>query len=440
MRSYGLHLRLLLPATLAFACGEPDSSSGERSIAAGGHVSCVVDDGAAVKCWGRNDGAAPGMRSDEEMLGDDELPSSYAGFRFDSPVRQLAPGSLRSCAVLETGKVWCWGHEPGRSFGHPDWDGSLGDDEFPTEASALDLGALPPVVGAGVGNGFRCFLHDDAKVRCFGSNFYGQIGLGDQHAFGERFGDDASEPLAEMPVLDLGGDVETLVAGGPGACAVLKGGALRCWGQASFGRLGLGSLAFGDALGDDEAVVSAEPVRTGAGPVTDVATSTRHTCALHADGSIVCWGETGPWLGAEVTFGDPRFGLGVGDTEHPDVLEPIRIDGGFADVCVGIDHTCALSNAGAVRCWGVSLEGQLGLGNTEFLGDDESVADIPDVPLGERVTQMECGYASTCVLLESSDVRCWGRNSFGALGRAWPIDRHLGDDEAVLSVGPVQWK
>lgn len=50
----------------------------------------------------------------------------------------------------------------------------------------------------------------------------------------------------------------------------------------------------------------------------------------------------------------------------------VAIDAGDA-------HTCARLNNGAVRCWGLGIHGQLGYGNMESIGDDESPASAGDV-------------------------------------------------------------
>ena len=46
----------------------------------------------------------------------------------------------------------------------------------------------------------------------------------------------------------------------------------------------------------------------------------------------------------------------------------------------GSFHNCALTSNGAVACWGRNDYGQLGYGNTENIGDDETPAEAGDVP------------------------------------------------------------
>jgi alpha-tubulin suppressor-like RCC1 family protein len=50
-------------------------------------------------------------------------------------------------------------------------------------------------------------------------------------------------------------------------------------------------------------------------------------------------------------------------------------------ISAGDNHTCALLETGAVRCWGENQFGQLGQANTLTLGDDETPALLPDIVL-----------------------------------------------------------
>jgi alpha-tubulin suppressor-like RCC1 family protein len=82
--------------------------------------------------------------------------------------------------------------------------------------------------------------------------------------------------------------------------------------------------------------------------------------------------------------------------------------------------------------------GQLGYGNTNTIGDDETPASAGDVDVGETVTQISAGAAHTCALLASGNIRCWGQGSDGRLGYGNQSD--IGDDETPVSAGnvPVQ--
>ncbi len=89
----------------------------------------------------------------------------------------------------------------------------------------------------------------------------------------------------------------------------------------------------------------------------------------------------------------------------------------------GTLNACAILIDGGLRCWGYGGYGQLGLGTTDSVGDDEQPSSAPVVPVGGPVAQVAVGERHTCALLESGGVRCWGLS--GDSGAADTV----GDDE-----------
>ena len=74
-----------------------------------------------------------------------------------------------------------------------------------------------------------------------------------------------------------------IAAGVNHTCALLSGGAVRCWGDGASGRLGYGNT---NNIGDNETPASAGDVDVG-GTVTEIAAG-RHTCALLSTGAVRC--------------------------------------------------------------------------------------------------------------------------------------------------------
>ena len=108
-------------------------------------------------------------------------------------------------------------------------------------------------------------------------------------------------------------------------------------------------------------------------------------------------------------------------------------------LAAGGDHTCAILANGSVRCWGLGVDGQLGYGNKDNIGDDETPASAGAVPLGARhtATAIAAGELHTCAILDDGSVRCWGYGGDGRLG--YGNTRNLGDTPATTpdKLGPV---
>ncbi len=157
-----------------------------------------------------------------------------------------------------------------------------------------------------------------------------------------------------------------------------------------------------------------------------VAVGSFHTCALTNAGAVKCWG-----------YG----GLGVlGDGTTTSRWTPVDVVGlstGVIAISTRSDHTCALTSGGGVKCWGVNHDGQLGDGTTtaRFMPVDVS-------GLSSGVIAISAGGLHTCALTSGGSVKCWGGNGDGALGdgtttsRPTPVDvSGLGSSVIAITTG-----
>jgi alpha-tubulin suppressor-like RCC1 family protein len=137
-----------------------------------------------------------------------------------------------------------------------------------------------------------------------------------------------------------------------------------------------------------------------------IATGLNHTCALTSASGVLCWGNN-------------QYGqVGNGSTTTA-VTSPANIIGfslpAFVGLVAGANHTCALQTDGGASCWGRNSNGQLGNGITST--NAYSAFRVTVIGLSNAVA-LAAGLSHTCALQASGTVHCWGDNQYGQLGDA----------------------
>ena len=384
-------------------------------LASGQGHACALVVGGRVRCWGDNLDGQLGDGTTTDRL----TPVTVRGL---THAVAIAAASSHTCALLGDGTVSCWGNNSDGQLG----DGTTDDRPFPT----LVVG-LSGAVAIATGTSHTCAIVGDGTVRCWGLNASGQLGDGT-----------TTQRLSPMFVTDVAGAVG-IAAASDHTCAVIGNGTVACWGSNAVGQLGDGTTTtrliavFVDGL----------PTR-----VVDVASTSEHTCARLANGTVHCWGgnQSGQ-LGDRTTISPqlipvPVSGLGnavaiaagssqtcalladgsmrcwgantlgvLGNGTVLDSLVPTPVLGGGGnnparDVAAGGNHTCAVRASGAVACWGDNTNGQL--------GDGTNVSRLTPVAVGglSDAVAVAAGELHTCAVLGDGTVRCWGANSNGQLG------------------------
>ena len=208
-----------------------------------------------------------------------------------------------------------------------------------------------------------------------------------------------------MPIKVAGiTDATAIAAGGWHSCALQEAGTISCWGRNRSGQLGNGQST-GD-FNDDSADSSVPLEVEGIVDATDIATGTSHSCALHQDGTISCWGNNGDGQ--------------LGNETDTDSQVPVKILGitDATAITAGWGHSCALHEAGTISCWGNNTFGQLGNGqSTSDFNDDSADSPVPikvaDIANAEAITT---SHFHSCALHQDGTISCWGNNSSGQLG------------------------
>lgn len=174
-------------------------------------------------------------------------------------------------------------------------------------------------------------------------------------------------------------------------CALTAAGGVMCWGDNTYGQLGDGTTLSRSTPVDVSGLTSG---------VSAVSAGSSHTCALMSSGNVMCWGSN-----AYGQLGDKT------NTDHSTPVQVTNLSDDFIAVVSGFFHTCALTTAGGVMCWGENAAGQLGDGTSTARNTPVAVSE-----LSSGVTAITAGGWHTCALITSGEVKCWGNNSDGQLG------------------------
>jgi alpha-tubulin suppressor-like RCC1 family protein len=385
----------------------------EETLAAGGHHTCALME-TAVRCWGSGDLGQLGY-GNMNSIGDDETPASAGDVDVGGVVVELALGAYHTCARLDGGAVRCWGLGGFGQLGYGNTE-AIGTELPPSSAGDVDVGGV--VVELAAGTTHTCARLDTGAVRCWGWGHKGELGYGNTDSIGD------DETPASAGDVDLGGVAVEITAGSDRTCARLETGAVRCWG---FGNLGYENGET-NSIGDDETPASAGDVDVGS-TVVDLDAGQEHICALLEAGNVHCWGNN--------DFGQLGYGHtnSIGDDETPASAGDVDVGGVVVEIAAGRNHTCVRLENNNIRCWGHGEFGQLGYGNTNSIGDDETPASAGDVDIGGAAAEITAGINHTCTRLQNGAVRCWGWNLHGELGygKTGPV----GDDETPASAGDV---
>ena len=324
----------------------------------------------------------------------------------DYESRTLAPG----CAIRPGGSLKCWGSNFAGELGLGDTF-ARGDNpgEMGDALPAVDLGTGRKVVSIARSYLHSCALLDNATVKCWG------IGVSK-----DMYGNGPGEMGDTLVPIDFGfGQTVMAISTGGHACAILADGSVKCWGSNDDGQLGLGD-AISRLFPSDVA-----PLGTGRKAIA-ISAGYKHTCAVLDDRSVKCWGK------------NARGQLGLGDTknrgaatlgEMGDYLPKVNLGTGRTAVSVsaGEVHTCALLDNATVKCWGAGADGLLGNGSTADRGDaaNEMGDALPPINfgLGRTTLAISCGTSSSCAILDDHSVKCWGNNSAGQLGVGDSVSR-----------------
>ena len=347
---------------------------------------------------------------------------------------QIVATRGRTCAIRADETVTCWG----------------GDDGFREHLAAADLDDVVAISTSDHATDrlHSCMVEDRGDVYCWGSGSKGQLGQG-------------TTSTHHLPVRVSGIRDAVAVAAGAGyTCALHNDGEVSCWGLNDEGQLGNG--------GTRSAFHDPRPVPRLDGVVA-ITAGERHSCAIHRNGELSCWGW---WYGVTetavatpdevtsvsiggietcITVADGRvFCWNRGETTTTRMTQVANIRDGVK-VSVGNGSKCVLHLDGGVSCWGNNNVGQVGDGTTTRRSAPVRLTGITDavdisVSLGSNRVPTH-----VCALHEDRSVSCWGSNEIeqlndgttrdGLTPREVTLQERVRDGAAPATIGEllVEW-
>ena len=389
-----------------------------------GYATCSLLVGGLVKCWGLATDGNLGIGISSGAIGDvsSDMGNNLAPVNVGTgvSVADICTGYYHQCVVLSNSKVKCWGSNGDGQLG-------LGTTVAKMGTALVDMGNNLPSVSLGtgltatqvvVGNYHSCALLNNNLVKCWGANNYGQLGL-NSTTYKGRASTDMGDNLM-YTVLSSTGGVGSIAGGHSHTCAILLStNQTKCWGLNSNGILGVGDQSnrghAANSMGDN-----LPPVNLGTGMyAVQISAGNDHTCALLNDATVKCWGNSN-YCG----FGDTNNRGGT-LASMGDALPRVNLgnSGTVQQITAGYYHTCALFSSGMVKCWGRN-DAELGIGTSatagSYVGDaaGEMGESLPFVNLGSNMfaTHISAGGYHTCAALTTGGSKCWGLNTYGQLG------------------------
>jgi len=384
---------------------------GWSDVALGFKHTCGLRNDGVVFCWGANAGF---------QVSDDTVSGFLGPTRVSLPfvATDVVAAENGTCASEATGRYHCWGlNRAGRL-------GRLGDTlTVPTAMTG------PLLESVAVGPVHSCGLQANGQAYCWG-------GIGSTPDRQKAIGSPVTQPCLEtagyLSVFCAPSPVavtlpEAALSIEPGVfytCALGSSGTAYCWGYDQWGALGSGGTF--DPTPGNGGRYDPVPV-AGSLRFRQLAVGNVYACGLDTSGAAHCWGADLP--GVFMKTG--QTGTGTDWTELGS-RTPQPVAGGlsFASIAVNAEnsihaaHTCALTQAGTLYCWGSNEYGELGLPSASALCWQDKPCETAPVRVGDGpYRRVALGLDHSCGLTRDERLLCWGRNDAGQLGVGDTNDR-----------------
>lgn len=339
------------------------------NVAIGAYHACVALATGSIKCWGDN---KEGELGNGQKYPSSLVPGDVVGM---ANAVQVDAGTVFSCALLDSGRVECWGSNQSGQLGNPAGSDSPTPVFVPNVSDAIQLSLRGK---------HACVLLRSGRIQCWGFNRTGQLGRQPSNRI-------TKWPVGYVVNIKNATYVSSSIQY---TYAVLADQSVKCWGANEFGQLGDGHLNFDNYVPGSVINASGRSLSK----VAQISTGEDHACAVFTNGEIACWGAN-------------KYGqLGDGTTIDSDQAHIVPGMFNVAQVAAGDGFTCALLDSGSVSCWGQNDFGQLGNGTISQSLTPVFVKGI------SNAQYIIAGHVSACAVLPKGEVQCWGGGTEGELG------------------------
>jgi hypothetical protein len=171
----------------------PLGTAWKTSTVSPGFPACALSTDGRVKCWGLASGGQLGTGDGRDRIALADLGDALPALSFGGGiVTQLVASAGSAYALLADGSVWAWGDNATGTLG-------VGTTTNAATPVLVNLGANVRVAKIHTRRWTTCAVTTDGRVKCWGDNKYGQLGLGDQRTRGGA----PSDMGDNLPFIDL---------------------------------------------------------------------------------------------------------------------------------------------------------------------------------------------------------------------------------------------
>ncbi len=291
---------------------------------------------------------------------------------------KISTGYDHTCAINKSDDAYCWGTNT---------YGQLGIGTAVAQTRPTLVSGSLKWASINSGNSVSCGITKTGVGYCWGYGAVGMLGNGG-----------TTNALVPTAISVTGGDLwSQLSVGNVATCGVTTDGRGYCWGINSYGQIGDSTNTTKVTRSQVKGSLVWKKIETEGFTNTF---NHETSCGITVDNNIYCWGSN---FYGELGDGNPGSGI------NP-IPVKLLVSKPWSDIEMGATFACALTEAGEAYCWGANFNGALGIGST--INQSTPTLVLNDI----KWTHLFGGYWANCGLDTQGKAYCWGINNYGQVG------------------------